>query len=73
MEVILHGLTKRFGRETIVQDLDLVIPSGSRTVILGPNGSGKSTLLQLIAGATSPTAGTIEYRYNGRSIEQDQV
>lgn len=73
MEVILHGLTKRFGRETIVQDLDHVITSGSRTVILGPNGSGKSTLLQLIAGAMAPTAGSIDHRHNGDPIEQDQV
>ncbi|MEE2635749.1 MAG: ABC transporter ATP-binding protein [Acidobacteriota bacterium] len=44
---------------TIVQPLDLVIPSGQYVSIVGPSGSGKSTLLGLIAGLDVPTTGDI--------------
>ena len=49
------------GTETkrIIDDLSLVIPDGSLTVITGPNGGGKSTLARLIMGIDTPTSGQI--------------
>jgi putative ABC transport system ATP-binding protein len=44
---------------TILQSLDLEVPSGQRLAIVGPSGSGKSTLLGLIAGLDAPTTGAI--------------
>lgn len=44
---------------TIVQPLDLTVPSGQYVSIVGPSGSGKSTLLGLIAGLDAPTTGEI--------------
>jgi putative ABC transport system ATP-binding protein len=44
---------------TILQAIDLVIPSGQFVAVVGPSGSGKSTLLGLIAGLDSPTSGEI--------------
>lgn len=73
MEVVLSGIAKSFGRETVFQSVNLTLTSGSRTAILGPNGSGKSTLLQVIAGALVPTKGTIEHRLDGSVIAQDEV
>src|SRR6187402_2005597 len=44
---------------TILQPLDLTIPSGQFVAIVGPSGSGKSTLLGLLAGLDAPSTGSI--------------
>ncbi|MGV9316090.1 ABC transporter ATP-binding protein [Streptomyces sp. NPDC003691] len=54
-----EALTLGYGGRTIVEDLDLVVPPGSFTVIIGPNACGKSTLLRALAGLLPPTAGTV--------------
>jgi branched-chain amino acid transport system ATP-binding protein len=56
----VRGLTRRFGGVVAVGDVDLDIAPGERRAVLGPNGAGKSTLFNLIAGADSPTSGSIE-------------
>jgi branched-chain amino acid transport system ATP-binding protein len=56
----VRGLTRRFGGVVAVSDVDLDIVPGERRAVLGPNGAGKSTLFNLIAGADSPTSGSIE-------------
>ncbi len=57
--VSLRGLTKRFGQETVVDDLDLDIASGEFFSLLGPSGCGKTTTLRMIAGFTDPTSGSV--------------
>jgi sulfate transport system ATP-binding protein len=54
-----RGITKRFGSFTALDDVSLVVESGSLTALLGPSGSGKSTLLRVIAGLEQPDAGEI--------------
>lgn len=44
---------------TILDEVELTIPSGQFVSIVGPSGSGKSTLLGLIAGLDAPTSGSI--------------
>ena len=44
---------------TAVDDVSLVIPSGTTTALLGPSGSGKSSLLAVAGGLTRPTSGTV--------------
>ena len=56
----VRGLTRRFGGVIAVKDVELDIGSGERRAVLGPNGAGKSTLFNLIAGADTPTEGSIE-------------
>ena len=58
-DLVLEGVTKRFGSYSAVQDLDLVVPSGSFFALLGPSGCGKTTTLRMVAGLESPTAGRI--------------
>ncbi len=53
------GLTKRFGRVTAVDGVDLAVPAGSRFGLLGPNGSGKTTLVRMLLGLVHPTSGTV--------------
>jgi ABC-2 type transport system ATP-binding protein len=56
----LNQLTKRYGRFTAVDRVDLVVPSGELFGFLGPNGAGKTTTFRMIAGILRPTSGTIE-------------
>jgi ABC-2 type transport system ATP-binding protein len=51
------GLTKRFGRQTAVDDLSMSIPAGSIAGLIGPNGAGKTTTLRLLLGLVRPNAG----------------
>jgi len=53
-----NGLTKRFGRQTAVNRIDLGVPQGSVYGFLGPNGSGKTTTIRMLLGLVRPTAGT---------------
>jgi ABC-type multidrug transport system ATPase subunit len=53
-----HGLTKRFGRLTAVDDVSLTVAEGERYGFLGPNGSGKTTTLRMLLGLVYPTSGT---------------
>lgn len=46
--VRLNKVSIRYGRRTILRDLDWVVKKGERWALLGPNGSGKSTLLSLL-------------------------
>lgn len=62
----LRGLKKKFGRLTVLDDLDLEIPSGQATGIVGPNGSGKTTTIKSILGLIKPTEGDI--RINGELV-----
>ncbi len=61
----LQGLTKRFGRTLIFQDVDLGVDQGSLVSIIGPSGAGKTTLLHVIAGLEPPTAGLVRLSNNG--------
>ncbi|RFA19016.1 ABC transporter ATP-binding protein [Subtercola boreus] len=53
------GLTKVFGKQTVVNGIDLRVPSGSVFGFLGPNGSGKTTSIRMLLGLASATRGEI--------------
>ena len=55
----IRHLTKRFGATTAVDDLDLVVPSGSFFGLVGPNGAGKTTTLSMATGLLRPDGGTV--------------
>ena len=57
--VLTRDLTKTFGRRTVVEGLNLVVPRGSVYGFLGPNGSGKSTTMKMLLGLLAPTRGQI--------------
>ena len=54
-----HGLTKRFGGNIAVNNVELLVPRGSAFGYLGPNGAGKTTLIRTLLGLTHPDAGTM--------------
>jgi len=55
----LTELTKRYGKFTAVDGIDLVVPPGELFGLLGPNGAGKTTTIRMIAGILRPTSGTV--------------
>ncbi len=54
-----HGLTKRFGTNVAVDDVELLVPRGCAFGYLGPNGAGKTTLIRVLLGLTRADAGTM--------------
>ena len=58
-DLVLTGITKKFGSFVAVDDLDLTVPAGSFFALLGPSGCGKTTTLRMIAGLETPTVGSI--------------
>lgn len=55
----LLNISKNYGKEQILDKLNLSVSPGSRTAIVGPSGSGKTTLLRIIAGFETPESGQI--------------
>ncbi|MBS7813415.1 ABC transporter ATP-binding protein [Roseococcus pinisoli] len=57
--VDLDAVTKRYGSETVVAGVSLVIPEGEFFTLLGPSGSGKTTTLSMLAGFVVPDEGRV--------------
>jgi NitT/TauT family transport system ATP-binding protein len=64
-----RNITKYFGSERVLDNVDLDLPVGSFTSLVGPSGCGKTTMLRIIAGIEKAGGGTIEI--NGISSEGD--
>ncbi len=64
--ITVTGASKRYGDFSALDNVDVVVPTGSLTALLGPSGSGKSTLLRAIAGLDTPDSGTITI--NGHDV-----
>lgn len=67
-ELRIKGLGFAYDRDTVIEDLDLVVEPGQHLLILGPSGCGKSTLLSLICGLE--TAGSGSIRFGNARIEE---
>lgn len=57
--VSTHNLSKRYGNDYRVKDINLSVCEGDIYGFLGPNGAGKSTTLKMILGLTRPTDGKV--------------
>lgn len=60
----VRGMKKIYATLTALGGVDLTVTGNSFHGLIGPNGSGKSTLLKSIAGAETPTAGTVTFLGN---------
>lgn len=58
----LDGITKRYGKKEILNDLHLEVAEGEHVVLTGPSGCGKSTLLRIIAGLEDVSTGMVTLR-----------
>ena len=61
-----RGLTRRFGSQRAVDDLNLLVPAAGVYGFLGPNGAGKTTAIRMLLGLIRPNAG--EVRLFGQSL-----
>jgi ABC-type sugar transport system ATPase subunit len=68
MSIEVRGLSKRYGKQTVLNGLDLSIARQSFTVICGPTGAGKSALLRLLVGLEQADAGAM--LLNGTDISK---
>ena len=62
------GLTKRFGKITALNGLDLTVERGSVHGLVGPNGAGKTTMLSLLVGLQQKTSGNITFSVSADSV-----
>ncbi|MER7005562.1 ATP-binding cassette domain-containing protein [Dactylosporangium sp. NPDC000555] len=53
------GVSKRYGRRSVLRGVDLTVHAGQVAAIVGANGAGKSTFLKICAGLISPDEGTV--------------
>ena len=59
MLISAKNITKRYGKNSILKDINLEVNKGECAVIIGSNGCGKTTLLSILAGSNKPTSGQI--------------
>lgn len=57
--LICKSVTKTFGNNKVINNLDLSLKSGDVTLLLGKNGAGKSTLIRLLSFLSLPDSGEI--------------
>ena len=68
-----HGLTKRFGENVAVNNVELLVPRGCAFGYLGPNGAGKTTLIRVLLGLTHADAGTMKLLGHGVPRHRDRA
>lgn len=67
-------LTKRFGANTVIDDLSLEIPEGQKLAVIGTSGCGKSTLLRLLIRLEDPTKGAVFFNdIDISAMKEDQL
>ncbi len=68
------GLSKSFGGNAAVANIDLEVRPGEIVGLVGPNGAGKSTIFNLITGYLRPDSGTLRFKdHDIRGLRPDQV
>jgi len=59
MDIVISGLSKRYGEKTVLENFNAVIPEKKMTFIMGPSGCGKTTLINILMGLIEKDGGTI--------------
>lgn len=71
MPLQIINLTKKFGEQTALDNINISIDQNEIIGLLGPNGAGKSTLMKSIVGALKIDQG--EIIFNGMNISENEI
>jgi ABC-2 type transport system ATP-binding protein len=58
--IVVQDVSKSFGKKTVLDHTDLIVPRGCVFGLMGKNGAGKTTLIKSLLGLVKPTAGRID-------------
>lgn len=67
----VKGLSKSFGNNRALSDIDLQVGRGEHVTVLGPNGAGKTTLVKVLSTLSKPSTGTL--CVDGEDVRNDPV
>jgi Cu-processing system ATP-binding protein len=67
--ILIENLSKKFGRLTALDQVNLALDKAKSYAMVGPNGSGKTTLIKSILGLVRPSSGTIHFK--GKDIANE--
>ncbi|MBV6493305.1 MAG: Aliphatic sulfonates import ATP-binding protein SsuB [Turneriella sp.] len=62
-KLVVNGVSQRFGRQEILEDISFTLETGKSVVLLGPSGSGKTTLFRICANLLEAEKGKVERYY----------
>ncbi len=69
--VSINGISKKYGKALVLDNVSLEIPKGSIFGLVGRNGAGKTTLMRIITGLSEPTSGS--YSISGVSSSDKNI
>ncbi|RKQ30248.1 ABC transporter ATP-binding protein [Oceanobacillus halophilus] len=69
--ITTHNLTKKYGKKTVVNHINLSVKKGIIFGFLGRNGAGKSTFINMMTGLAKPTSGSFEILGHQESARKD--
>jgi ABC-2 type transport system ATP-binding protein len=69
--VVANGISKSFGGELVLDQIDLGVEAGAVLALLGPNGAGKTTMVRILATLVRPDAGTATIA--GHDVRSDPI
>lgn len=67
--IVATNVTKKFGKLTVLDSINLTCGKGESIALIGPNGSGKTTFIKCLLGMVKPDSGNIVF--NGQDIKHD--
>ncbi|ADR23501.1 heme ABC exporter ATP-binding protein CcmA [Marivirga tractuosa] len=73
MQLILEGLSKKYPKNKLFENLNHTFEINNTYAITGENGSGKSTLIKIIAGVIAPSKGIVKYVEKGKLIDKESI
>jgi len=71
--ITVENLTKKYGKNKVVEDLTMEVLPGEITILLGPNGAGKSTTIKSIAGLLNFSGKINICGYNNKRVEAKKI